>query len=171
MGNIQCTGKQYTIDHEIHELDEYGNTKLMNAVMRNDYEDCKRLIWLGSDVNFVNESEKLCTALMLASYEGNLGIVKLLIKSGAKVNYKEAIYLNTALYWALLGGDVNCEVVRVLCKKGAKVNQRRYDGETPIMVAMRKGSLKTVKILLAHGAKLTVKDLKTWMANFETHLL
>ena len=53
-------------------------------------------------------------------------------------------------------------LIKYLCVynpfRGASINSRDKDNETPLLMAVRKNNLETVKLLLEHSADLTVKD-------------
>ena len=50
------------------------------------------------------------------------------------------------------------KVIRMLLKAGAEVNRKTADGETALMRAARSGSAAGVRVLLEHGADVTVHD-------------
>ena len=127
------------------------------AYMRDSYEYCKG-----------------CTPLIIATIEGNFGIVYTLLRNGADPNATDAAG-RTALMYATISG--NSDVVSILLDKGAnpnKIGQRSTDNEeTALFNAVafmykmsdcyygdncsRAGRI--VKDLLKHGANIneTVK--------------
>ncbi len=96
------------------------------------------------------------TALSRAAGTGNINIVKSLLREGADVNEKD----NDG-WTALMSAGNYPEVARTLITAGADVNvsieQGRLAGMTPLMLAVQKGQLDTVKILVDAGAKVNVK--------------
>ena len=82
------------------------------------------------DINAKNKDGE--TALMLASSEGHLEIVKLLIEKGADVNVKNEDG-KTALTLASRYGHL--EVVKYLVENGADVNSKENDGDTALYYA------------------------------------
>lgn len=103
-------------------------TKLSVAVLRGNLEDVKLLILKGA-VD-VNTKDKLgSTALINASSEGHLEIVKFLVSKGADLNIKNK-YGYTALMKAANEGHL--EVVKFLVKSGADVNIKDKSGDTAL---------------------------------------
>jgi uncharacterized protein len=91
-------------------------------------------------------------ALMLASLNGDVDFVKLLITKGAEVNKKGW----TPLHYAAANG--NDDVVKLLVGYSADVNALSPNGTTPLMMAARGDHLTTIQFLLDHGATLGAKN-------------
>ncbi|HTR06097.1 MAG TPA: ankyrin repeat domain-containing protein [Paraburkholderia sp.] len=91
-------------------------------------------------------------ALMLASLNGDLDLVKLLITKGAEVNKKGW----TPLHYAAANG--NDDVAKLLIGYSADVNALSPNGTTPLMMAARGDHLTTLQVLLEHGATLGAKN-------------
>lgn len=72
------------------------------------------------------------TALMLASFDGDLGAVRRLLEAGADVNATDRDG-DTALMFAALKG--HAEVVRELLENGADVNFAARNGWTALKAA------------------------------------
>lgn len=134
------------------------------------------------------ESKRDGEALMYASYNGNIEIVRALLAAGADINgYDE--YGETSLFKAaevgrmsitkeLLenGADVNArtdlgmtvlmraalsgyvEITEALLDAGADVNTKNIDGETAITFAAFHGHTAIVKMLLERGADVNSSD-------------
>jgi ankyrin repeat protein len=96
------------------------------------------------------------TPLQYAAQSGNVRMASILIAGGADVNRK-GVQGGTALHAA--GGHL--EMVRLLVEKGADLNARDAEGASPLDDAVWRGSLDTVAILLAHGARLNEADTQT----------
>ena len=95
----------------------------------------------------------MMTALMWASGNGHLEIVRLLIeRGGANVNAARTTDGATALLWASQEGHL--ETVRCLVERGgANVNAAAtVNGCTALMSASWQGHLAIVLLLLQHGA-------------------
>ncbi|WP_322106848.1 ankyrin repeat domain-containing protein [Paraburkholderia sp. J41] len=91
-------------------------------------------------------------ALMMASLNGDLDFVKLLITKGAEVNKKGW----TPLHYAAANG--NDDVAKLLIGYSADVNAPSPNGTTPLMMAARGDHLSTIDFLLQHGATLGAKN-------------
>ena len=160
---------------------------LMEAAENNDTNRVNSILKKGKvDVNATNKDGE--TALMLASANGHLEMVKLLVENGADVNSKENDG-DTALYYAkteeikevlrkaeeksansgkdtlnskqLVNAvlDGNFEKVQLLLKKGVDINSKDEDGDTALMIASSEGHLEIVKLLLLRkGADVNIKN-------------
>ena len=104
------------------------------------------------NVDLEKEDKAGENALMLASLNGDVGLVKLLIDKGAEVSKKGWAPLH---YAAANGHD---DIVKLLLDHSAYVDAGSPNGTTPLMMAARGGHVSTVKLLLDNGADLTVKN-------------
>ena len=92
-------------------------------------------------------------ALLNASKNGNLKIVKELCAKGVNVNAAETKDGYTALMWASQEGHL--EIVRELCERGANVNAATTDdGSTALVWASQNGHLEIVRELCRKGANV-----------------
>jgi len=80
-----------------------------------------------------------------ASIEGQLDIVKLLIKAGADINAKNE-YGDTPLIVASRYNQM--DIVKLLIKAGADINIKNKGGNTALMIAFRYGYEDIVDLLL-----------------------
>lgn len=126
------------------------------AAVHGDTKTVERYIAAGMDVN-VSPYNGM-SALIGASAEGNVEVMKLLIRKGAKVDAKA----NDAGVAALLLAAVNGKeaAVQLLVQTGANVNETDNEGHTPLMEAAGKGHAQIVKFLLGNHADPDVKDAK-----------
>jgi len=124
------------------------------AAAQNDAEGVRQLVGGGSgNPNQVDEHSR--TAMHYAAINGNLQIVAILIKGGAKLDQKEKLG-NTPLHFA---ADLNqAEVAELLLDAGAAVDPENKNGMTPLMVAANRGNVEIVKALLKKGASVTKTD-------------
>lgn len=127
---------------------------LTYSALKGDLAKVKQLI----EQQGVNVNAKYAggTALMLASTEGHLEIVKYLISKGADINAKSDKGW-TALM-AASGEKGHLDVVKYLISKGADINARNDDGRTALMnAATYSGNLEIVKALVeGKGGLLSV---------------
>lgn len=86
------------------------------------------------------------TALMLASYLGNLDAVKRLIAAGAEVNQPGW----AALHYAAANGDP--DIIALLLEHSAYIDAQSPNKTTPLMMAVSTRKLSAVQFLLQEGA-------------------
>ena len=149
-------------------LDESGQSDLGVAITYNKIGTMKALIAAGADVNQPS-AEGGSTPLHYAAGATRLDAVKLLLKSGAKVDAKNKIG-KTPLMYALhpWGSDIFSKdtprwaVIEVLLQAGADVNARDEVGLTPLHMAMPgmdpRNSARIAELLLEYGADVNALD-------------
>ncbi len=128
--------------------------ELFSAARSNDVEKVRSL--LEADVDACDEDGR--TALMdAASWNGNEGVIKILIEAGAAVNVPD-LNGNTALMIAA-SENGNEDVVKILIEAGADVNAKNKDGMTALMRAVLDGESKeAARILIENGADVNAAN-------------
>lgn len=91
------------------------------------------------------------TPLILACYQGNIGVATFLIKKNADVNYVSDE--GTALMAAVVKG--NLELVKVLLINKANPDLSNSKGTTALMYAVQFNNYEITKLLLEHKADKT----------------
>jgi ankyrin repeat protein len=149
------------------------------------------LIAYGADVN-VSCQGQACggnlsvgeTALLLAVRFRDAESVGLLLEAGADTEVRDARG-RTALLWAGIREDgcsreyASPEIIRLVVEAGADVNVQavyrgneamfvcedsRHISDTPLLQAVRRGDVETVRLLVQHGADLSLKNADGWTA-------
>ena len=105
-----------------------------------------------ANVDLEKEDKAGENALMLASLNGDVALVKLLIDKGAEVSKKGWAPMH---YAATNGQDA---VVKVLLDHDAYIDTASPNGTTPLMMAARGNHATTVNLLLDQGADPQVKN-------------
>jgi uncharacterized protein len=130
---------------------ERGETGLMLALRENSSGVFETLL-NARGIDLEAKARNGDTALMIASFKGNLAAVKSLIDKGAEVNKTGW----TPLHYAASIG--NNDIVSLLLEKSAYIDAESPNKTTPIMMAARAGHIMTVKLLLDEGADATLKN-------------
>ena len=194
--SIVTCGNQETKTNEITEIVKIEETKteetsealesadIFEAAKNGDLKSMQKFIADGVDVNIETKNGDMMgtTPLMVASWEGHIEIVKLLIENGADVNasrpYGDITALNEAsqnghteivkllikhgaidssLIDAAGSGDI--EKVRTLIEEGTDVNIRAYGNNvTALNEASENGHLEIVQYLVEKGADVNLKS-------------
>lgn len=130
-----------------------STTALYNSLLRKDTPTARLLIGAGADPNAPGFIVKSWTAspdtksgypLHVCAYYGLTDVAKLLIEKGAKVNLVNG-YGQSALHIACLRPN-GAKVIPLLLKAGADKNLK-WDGETPLQIARRKGQAEAARLL------------------------
>ena len=110
------------------------------------------LLERGADVNGRRNDHQ--TPLHLASYYGNVEIVRLILDHGAdpEVNAEGEKPLHRVSYGKYRSQEDGVRVAQLLLERGADVNGRRNDHQTPLHLASYSGNVEIVRLLLDHGA-------------------
>ncbi|CDU85057.1 ankyrin-repeat protein, putative [Plasmodium yoelii] len=88
----------------------------------------------------------------LASNDGNIELIKYLLKSGIDINSKTKVRKYTALHICASKGDIN--TVKFLVNNNADINALTYNNETALWFASISNHLNVCKYLLENGALL-----------------
>lgn len=166
---------RHFLDHGANpnEKDEKGETPLMWAGESDRAEALRVLISAGADVNAKSDAGK--TPLMNAAARFYYDEVKILLNAGADVRARDkngsnalmltafSVFLrdefgahgNGEIRWAGAAGIIND-----LIDAGTSVNARNEDGETALILAVKKGNTHFAEALLAKGADRDIKNKK-----------
>ncbi|TFW10560.1 ankyrin repeat domain-containing protein [Oxalobacteraceae bacterium OM1] len=128
-----------------------GENGLIRA-LREDAMDVFRVLLNAPGIDLEQKAYNGDTALMIASFKGNIPAVKALLEKGAEPNRPGW----TALHYAASEG--HDEIVRILLDKSAYIDAESPNKTTPLMMAARGGHILTVKLLLDEGADLMLKN-------------
>lgn len=125
---------------------------LFDAVRNDDLAALKRALTQGADANA--RGDRNMTLLMAAAAYGSPEAMRLLLEANADVKAKND-FDATALMWGI--GEM--EKVRLLLDNGADVTAVSQKQSSALLLACeRDGTEATVRLLLARGADLKVKD-------------
>ena len=130
----------------------FTNDKLISAIQNNDVKEVT-LILKTKKISHVNLNE----ALLEAIYNDNLIIVKILVESGADINYcgKDS-YSNPLLRAAYYG---YADITKYLLDKGADTHiTLPKNPYTPLAISVMKGNIATTKLLVEKENSIDYKD-------------
>lgn len=140
----------------LNQQDGNGKTALHHACRHKKDDVAIYLIKKGSDINIKDENK--ATPLHITTALGNLELVKILLKRGAKSIKEGAAWNNTPLHLACERGHP--QVVKFLLDQGADIEARNDFKRTPIICTAREsGSLEIIKILVSRGANINATDV------------
>ena len=132
-----------------------GDTILMSAVCRMDFELVSHLLRNGVDVNTKNEDGNSSLHLILQKHkQTSMEMFKLLLSFGADINA-----LNNRFESPLLCA-IECEeekIISLLLELDCAVNTEAPLGESPLSLAVMKGQRKLTEALLLCGADVNQK--------------
>lgn len=128
-----------------------GETGMMIALRDNSMKVFDALL-AADGINIEARSKNGDTALMLASFMGNLDAVSKLIAAEAEVNRPGW----AALHYAAAKGDT--QIIALLLENYAYIDAASPNRTTPLMMAVRSGKTAAVQLLLDEGADVTLKN-------------
>jgi ankyrin repeat protein len=129
---------------------------LLSAAESGDHAAAMRLVSAkGANVNAAGPDGS--TAIMYAAANGDVELVRALIKAGANVKLANQLGTSAITEAAIIGA---APILDALLKAGADPNYRTPNGETPLMAAARSGRIDAAKVLLDAGADINAKE--TW---------
>ncbi len=134
----------------INYVDEFGDTALCQAALQGHTETLKKLL------SYLTARYSKNRALILASGAGHSDIIDILLKAGAEVNtYMKNFH--TPLFQAIKHNNIKA-LQRLLATACIDVNQEDHEGIIPILLAAKNGRLAMLKLLVSHGANITIKN-------------
>src|SRR5579885_1591348 len=127
---------------------------LLDAAQSGDHAAAMRLAGAkGADVNAAGPDG--ATPIMYAAANGDLELVRALIKAGANVKLSNQLGTSAITEAAIIG---SAPILEALLKAGADPNYKTPDGETPLMAAARSGKVEAARELLDAGADINAKE-------------
>jgi len=108
-------------------------------------------IQLNAHIEVPENQLNKCTLLHLASYCGQVEVVRLIVNRGADINIRDAIN-NTALHYAAESCSVG--IIKFLIDKGLSVNLTNTENSTPLHISVQFGHLEATKTLVGKGATM-----------------
>lgn len=139
----------------VSEKDSGGNTPLITACRKNNFDVVKFLLSKGADTNHANNEGN--TPLMFASGSGDLQLIKYLVGNKAKIDVQNN-YGYTALILSIINDQY--EIFRYLIDCGANINLCDKGGATVLTYACAKRNKKIIDLLLDKNIYVQPNDLQ-----------
>ena len=124
--------------NSLHFASQSGNTDIIELLLQTH----------GPDIDSTTADGR--TPLMIAAQYGKLQAVTLLIGKGASPSLEDNDGWNS-LHCASFNG--NTVIIDTLLSYGVDIESKTWSGETPLMIARRRGHTEAVTYLLSKGAK------------------
>ena len=161
-GNVGVVSVLLNARTDPNRVNADGDTCLHVAIRTNCSKDIlQSLIKHGANVNATNKQN--LTALMIACTKGNVDAISVLLNAKADPNIPDA-YGDTCLQNAV--GEINnADVLQAIIVLSANVNATNKWNETALEIALMKGNVNAVDILITAGADVNMSD-----SNSDTYL-
>jgi ankyrin repeat protein len=154
--NLQALGEAIIAGDDVNDNTGLGGmTALHWAAKNGNPQVAMALVAVKADPNSPNKVGK--TPVTLAAEEGHLGVLKMLLEQGGKMEAIDQIG-GTPLLWAS-GLCQTPETVEFLIAEGANVNIIDINGMTPLIWAAGIGKPAVVQLLLDNGADMEVAEI------------
>ncbi|XP_007528009.2 ankyrin repeat and SOCS box protein 3 isoform X1 [Erinaceus europaeus] len=132
-----------------------GFCALHLAASQGHWKIVQILLEAGADPNITTSEET--TPLFLAVENGQIDVLRLLLRHGANVNGSHSMCGWNSLHQATF--QENAEIIRLLLKKGANKECQDDFGITPLFVAAQYGNLESLRVLISSGANVNCQAL------------
>ena len=131
--------------------------QLHSAQRDSDVTEMKSTLPRGFSVDCRNTTGR--TPLMNAALNGNVQVVKSIIKREADPSLMDNRGLNT-LHYAAQGG--NTDIISLIHTHLPNIDSKTREGDTPLMLAALNGKLRAVKWFLERGATVACEEKRGW---------
>jgi ankyrin repeat protein len=143
-----------------NSVDRNGLPAILLSASRQQVKIVEALIKSGADINKKGTDKKQkifnSSALIAASANGNINIVKALSDANADKNITDDTGLTPLMSAAYMGND---NIVALLIQNGASIEQKDEKGYTALMFASNAGKINSIKVLLENNANVNAKDI------------
>ena len=135
----------------IHKAVKDGDLEKLEKVAKSKLFLNNKKLWVDSK----DQDDYQQTPLHKAAVNGQIEIVKFLIKHGADVNMRNN-FDETALHTATFHSKI--EAVKCLIKYGAQLNIKNQSGYAPLHLAALGGKINIAKCLIERSAQFDIRD-------------
>jgi ankyrin repeat protein len=151
-GNFEEVKRLLLMGANINTKNEYGSTPFKLALIHNNCSVVEYFLQLGQDPS-ADPTGGGVTPLMGAAANGDIELLKLLLKYGADPDYPVP-HGDTAL----MSATKHTEIFKILVDHYANINAINEDGRTVLIWAAYNGTEEVITLLCRLGANLEVKD-------------
>ena len=135
---------------------------LIGAAKKGNLDVLQSALEKGADPNANqpsnNRRKREKTAMMFASEQGHLEIVRLLVENGANVNLSDRPGKKLGKTPLMCAAQTNqFETVRFLLEQGAAVDAQNKRGQTALFYAVEEEAVEAVEVLLEYGSDVQKK--------------
>ena len=152
-GYLRAVNRLIRDGARIDQVDESGNTPLLQAVRSGHYDIVQALLTAGAAVDARDKDGE--TSLFSAAVEGDRTMAEILISKGADVNARNNNG-ETPLFCA--AHNQEDKMIEYLISEGAALNGRTVRGDTALHEAVMEDHLSTVSILISHGIDVNIQN-------------
>lgn len=146
-GNKLLVLSQLRAEPDLEAKNELSRTPLIQATVRGFAEIASVLIDAGADVN--KRDNIGMSSLDYAILEGDIKIIRLLLRANARANIPDGTYKLEPVFLALCHGSNRAAVIKLLIMKYISLlNRQNKNGLTPLAVATKLGQSAVVDVLL-----------------------
>ncbi len=145
---------------------KYGKTRLHDAVLEQDFDEVKKLVAAGADVNILDRGTygSKGNPAILYAMNSNYEIFEFLSENGADVNIlyggTTPLIHNTALPYAEWSGQTRVKLLKTLLENGADINALNANGDNLAhavsMINDQDGTF--LKYIASHGVDINLKN-------------
>ncbi|CAG9984884.1 unnamed protein product [Clonostachys byssicola] len=154
---------------DIHATDQWRCTALHSAVHAGNTDIVRTLIRRGADVNAKHtggdgsiDGEYGMNAVLDAVHFGHIETLEVLLEAGASISDTITAEGYTVLHVAAYKGDLAFLRLLLNMKLPMGVDSPSFDGSTPLIIATGAGRLDSIRLLLDHGADVSIADYAGW---------
>ena len=144
----------------VDAIDEFKRTPLHLATELRNCEIIQLLLDFKADINAIQTWKTTKTPLQIAIMKDDKETTKILLKNGANPNFAPTNQLGFGLIPIHIGITLKVfDIVELLIAYNADLNLKDHRGYTPMHWAIHRRNMKTMKVLLMHGASVDIQDM------------
>lgn len=140
------------LGQDVNTLEPHRGESLLMIAIRENSAKVAQVLLQQAGLQINHRARNGDTAIMLASYLGQLSMVRQLLALQAEINQPGW----TALHYAATSGHL--DIIKLLLEHHAYIDAESPNKTTPLMMASRSGKLDVLRLLIDEGADVTLKN-------------